>query len=351
MIIKSKIRDYQVDFVDDFTLPLRQHIDENAFIIVDEKIEKLYKKQLDSLVPQERLCIVSATETNKTLSYCQVIIQKLLQNKIRKNSSLIAIGGGVIQDITAFISTVLFRGIDWIFFPTTLLAQADSCIGSKSSINLEGYKNLLGTFYPPLHIYIDLNFISTLPREAIKSGIGEIFHYYLLANESPMHGLRDEYEKLFKSPQLVKKYIQASLKIKQKTIEIDEFDKKERNIFNYGHTFGHAIEAVTNYAINHGQAVTMGMDIANYVSLRLGYINEAVFKSMHDILSKNLPVFNLESDKLDEYCQALSKDKKNIGNTLGCILTHGPGAMEKMYIPLDEKLQNILLDYFRLNKE
>ena len=129
-------------------------------------------------------------------------------------------------------------------------------------------------------------------------------------------------------------------------VEIDEFDKNERNVFNYGHTFGHAIETVSNYLINHGQAVTMGMDIANYVSLQLGYLNASTFEVMHNILAKNLPNFKLSKENIEKYLAALSKDKKNIGNNLGCILTKGPGAMEKLQLPLDEKVKEIILDYF-----
>jgi 3-dehydroquinate synthase len=155
-----------------------------------------------------------------------------------------------------------------------------------------------------------------------------------------------EYESLIKNPKLLKDYIMASLQIKKKTVEKDEFDKNERNLFNYGHTFGHAIETVSGYEINHGQAVTIGMDIANRVSVELGYMDKRTFESMHRILEKNLPIFRLEPNQATDFLQALSKDKKNIGNNLGCILTRGPGHMEKVQIPFDKGLRHIILSYF-----
>ena len=175
--IKSRIKDYGVNFVDDFVPILKQQINEASFMIIDETIMTLYEAKLKSLLSMSQFCTVEATESNKNINYCQDIIKVLIERNIKKNSVLIAVGGGIVQDITAFISSILFRGIDWIFFPSTLLAQADSCIGSKTSINFGGYKNLLGGFYPPSQIYIDLGFLETLPASEIKSGIGEILHF------------------------------------------------------------------------------------------------------------------------------------------------------------------------------
>ena len=346
LLIKSKIKDYELRFVNDFIVPLGDQAGKNCFFIIDEKVWELYGRRLKSLLPEGRVFTVQATEFNKTLDYCQKIIKELIKGNIRKNDNLIAIGGGVIQDITAFISSILFRGTNWIFYPTTLLAQADSCIGGKTSINFDNYKNLLGNFCPPSQIYIDVNFLETLSREAIKSGIGEMLHFFLIAGNDLAKKMMDEYEGFLSSPQSLTNYILASLKVKESVIERDEFDENERKLFNYGHTFGHAIETVSEYKIYHGQAVTMGMDIANYISHNLGYMNEQTFGSMRKILIKNMPDFCVSEDNIDHYLKALSKDKKNIGSDLVCILSRGPGAMQKTQIPLDNKLKEIILSYF-----
>jgi len=344
--IKSRIKDYDVNFVDDFVPILKQQINEASFMIIDETIMTFYEAKLRSLLSQNRYCTVKATEINKNLNYCQDIIKILIERNIRKNSVLIAVGGGIVQDITAFISSILFRGIDWIFYPSTLLAQADSCIGSKTSINFGGYKNLLGNFYPPLNIYIDVRFLDTLPVSEIKSGIGEILHFFMIAKSPLLTRLADYYDELLSSPGLLKEYIIESLNIKKKVVEIDEYDRNERNMFNYGHTFGHAIETVSYYSISHGQAVTMGMDIANFVSLSMEKLGKQDFEYMHKILLKNMPAFHLRVDMMEDYFMALSKDKKNIGANLGCILSGGLGAMQKAQIPINDKLKKIIIEYF-----
>lgn len=156
------------------------------------------------------------TPPGRDLNDIAQVIKSHQGRNIRKNCSLIALGGGILQDITAFVSMVMFRGIEWLFVPTTLLAQADSCIGSKVSINFEMYKNLPGGFYPPCHVLIDPGFLETLPAGEIKSGIGEILHYYLIA-DSPLTGeLMDHYEEHLQAPRKLGKFIQESLGIKKK---------------------------------------------------------------------------------------------------------------------------------------
>ncbi|MCP4690302.1 MAG: iron-containing alcohol dehydrogenase [Desulfobacterales bacterium] len=347
LIIKSRLRDYGVDFIDDVEKTIREgHPEETTFFIIDARMLALYETKFPGVLNGDHTLPVEATEQNKTLDYCQTIIRTLVEKNIRKNCTLVAVGGGVIQDVTAFISSVLYRGVDWIFYPTTLLAQADSCIGSKTSINLGEYKNLLGGFYPPRRIYIDTGFLETLPPSEIKSGIGEILHFYLIADSDLTRELADRYDELVASPQGLKKFLLESLTIKKKVIEVDEFDVGVRNLFNYGHTFGHAIESVSDYGVSHGQAVTMGMDIANWISMNLGDLSRRDFESMHAILAKNMPDFALTDALIGSYLEALSRDKKNIGSDLVCILTSGPGAMKKVRTPLDDDLKNTILSYF-----
>lgn len=346
--IKSKFRDYEVSFVDDFASTLKGYREAGPFLIIDKNVYEKREELIRSIFNTDHVYIIEAIEQNKTMEYCHELLKALIQKNIRKNNILVAIGGGITQDITAFVSSILFRGIEWTFYPTTLLAQADSCIGGKSSINLGEYKNLIGTFYPPSNIFIDMNFLDTLPSEAVKSGIGEMLHFYFIAGSGLSEKLMDNYEKFIDSPKLLREYIFSSLEIKKKVIEIDEFDKNERNLFNYGHTFGHAIESVSGYAVNHGQAVTMGMDIANYVSFRLGYLDESAFKSMRYILSKNIPPFKMDGKGINGYLDALSKDKKNAGRGLTCILAHSYGGVQKVVIPIDERLKCVILDYFRI---
>jgi 3-dehydroquinate synthase len=345
--VKSRLKYYEVRFVDDFRKALISEISDQTFIIIDNNIARIYRDKLKAVLPKGRVLVIRANEQSKSLDSCSRIIKSLISGNIRRNSVIIAIGGGVIQDVAAFISSILFRGIDWIFVPTTLLAQADSCIGGKTSINFEKYKNLIGSFNPPTKIYIDTEFLNTLPANELKSGIGEILHYYLIAGSQLANSLMIDYQRILNSATMLKSYIIGSLLIKKKVIEKDEFDKGIRNLFNYGHTFGHAIETVSDYKINHGQAVTLGMDMANYLSFRLGFLRRAKYEGMHKLLKPNIPGFHLQNSKMADYIKSLSKDKKNINRNLSWIMTNGPGAMKKVQTPLHKKFQKFIEDYFK----
>jgi 3-dehydroquinate synthase len=346
MVIKSLFRTYSVHFIGDFTHSLKSFADKRAFFIVDALLWEIYGEKFNHIIPNERLLIVEASENNKSLDKCQMIIETLVDRKMRRNEQLVALGGGIIQDITAFSASIIYRGIEWSFFPSTLLAQADSCIGSKTSINLAGKKNLIGNFYPPSDVFIDPMFLNSLTVDDIKSGIGEILHYYLYAASPVFDELIRDYAMIIRDRALLMKYILESLKIKKTVIEIDEFDRGERNKFNYGHTFGHAIESITDYTIKHGQAVTVGMDLANYMSMKLGLIGPEVFQLIHKKLSLNFPEFDWNRINIDQYLDFLANDKKNIGDNIGCILANGPGMLIKQQVPLDNHFKEMICAYF-----
>lgn len=347
IIINSRVKEfYTVNFIDDLVKQITKIANEedNVFV-VDEKISKYFATELDCVFKKSRFIIIECKEENKTLEYSQELIRRLIELNIRKNNRLIVIGGGIAQDISCFIASILFRGLDWFFFPTTLLAQCDSCIGSKSSINFDQFKNLLGTFNPPSEIYIYPGFLNTLTENEIKSGIGEMLHYFLSESIEIAKEVSAQYEQILSNRTLLPYFIQHSLRIKKNIIQIDEFDTSIRHIFNYGHTFGHAIEAISQYKIQHGQAISIGMDLANFISMSRGMISEDVFFEMHNILNKNMPKFKFDQSNIEKYILALSKDKKNKGNKLGSILTSGPGKLSKVFLDFDDSLKNLILEY------
>lgn len=347
--VSSKIRgSYSVYFIDNLKKHIASVASGNTIFLIDEKVEELFRDDFQSAIAENRYVLLSANEQNKTMDYAQEVIRKLIQLNVRKDDSLIAIGGGVTQDIVTFIASILFRGVDWKYYPTTLLAQCDSCIGSKSSINFDHYKNLLGTFNPPSEIFIYTSFLSTLTESEIRSGIGEMLHYFFSEGINLAHEVSDRFEQLLNDRSALSYFIENSLRIKKEIIQIDEFDTSIRHIFNYGHTFGHAIEAITDYSIPHGQAISIGMDLANYISYSLDMITIEQFNEMHNILVKNIPVFKFVPNIIPDYFQALSKDKKNKGNKLGCILTRGPGKLEKVFIDIDDNLKTLILNYSTL---
>ena len=205
---------------------------------------------------------------------------------------------------------------------------------------------MLGTFHPPREIYCCTDFLGTLSKDDIKSGIGEILHYYLIDNSRLIEELNNSYDKLIANPSVsLKKFILESLRIKKDMIEKDEFDKDQRRVFNYGHTFGHAIEAISEYEISHGIAVTLGMDLANYISLKMGFIDRETFSALHQSLKNNLPTYRLSEDLLEGYFALLARDKKNIDDSLVCILPYGIGDIRVTKIDNLETTKNLVREY------
>ncbi|EMJ96549.1 AroB-related putative sugar phosphate phospholyase (cyclizing) [Leptospira alstonii] len=345
--IKSSHKNYEVLFTNNIYDVLRGLLEEAAFFAVDSKIYSLYlKDRIDSTVIGKKMFLIEAEEQNKNIESSQKLIESLVANGIKRNSKVVAIGGGITQDIVCFTASILFRGVPWIFIPTTLLAQADSCIGGKSSINFQNVKNLIGTFNPPDKIYIDPVFLNSLTEDDIKSGIGEMYHYYLHSASNLAEDLHSKRQEIFSNRSNLVRFIYESLSIKKKVIEIDEFDRGERRKFNYGHTFGHAIEALTNYGINHGQAVTIGMDLANFLSYRFGLATETDYRLMRTLLKANFPDFQFSNFSIDEYCNLLQKDKKNVNANLTCILSRGMGKLEVYEMELNSENRNLILEYF-----
>lgn len=334
---------YTLDVEDDFLACKEKICSENVFVIIDEKVKSLHFKQFFNPQIEERTWTIHACEENKNISRVIPLIEEMVSKNIKRNYTLLAVGGGVIQDIACFIASILFRGIDWHFFPTTLLAQADSCIGSKSSINLGTIKNTLGTFHPPRMITICPAFLNTLSPIEICSGIGEIIKVHVIDGKQTLNQLSINYENLFTSNEVLQKYIWASLKIKKRFIEKDEFDQGVRNIFNYGHSFGHAIESATSYLVPHGIAVTMGMHIANEFAADQGLIKREEAVSLNRLLRKNFSAFRNTKIDAGTMLDALRKDKKNNDNQLNLILPHGAKLeIKKIGLTLDkQKTENI----------
>ena len=293
MKIKSSIRNYTVEFSNNFIKSIDQIYNDGDIIIFDNI---LYTPELDKY---RCIQLYNVTEQTKDFNNISTIINSII-GKFNKKNKLIAIGGGITQDVVGFISSILFRGVEWIFYPTTLLAQGDSCIGGKTSINFNTYKNQLGNFYPPYKVIVCNEFLDTLTKIDIKSGLGEMLHFFLVSSKA-------DYDFFIKNQHDFKKLTTRCLDIKRSYIEIDEFDKNERLILNYGHTFGHAIEAVTNNEIAHGIAVSVGMDVANFISYKKGYITYELFKRIQKTLSSIY--YDVKLPNIEQLIIALKKDK------------------------------------------
>lgn len=351
LTIKSSIRDYEVFFSRSVYKSLMNELKSDDVVFIDNKVYKYLSEDTQNLITDSRHILIDATEEHKNYTALTPIIEQLIENHFRKNNCLIAIGGGITQDITAFIASMMYRGVEWLFFPTTLLSQADSCIGGKTSINIGRYKNQLGNFYPPHKIFIIPEVLKSLPELDFKSGMGEMLHFYLVSGETDFVFYQQNYEKAFTDEEILMTLIKRNLEIKKSFIERDEFDRGERQLLNYGHSFGHAIESLTNYTIPHGIAVSYGMDMANYISVKLGLIDDAVRQKIKQQLEKIWTDTTIKNISVKDFEKALSRDKKNIGNTYQLILTKGIGNMLKYGIKPNAEFSSWIHEYFETLQE
>ncbi|MGA3007050.1 MAG: AroB-related putative sugar phosphate phospholyase (cyclizing) [Opitutaceae bacterium] len=312
---------------------------ERALWLVDRRFAELYPA-LAEVAPAERTVLVAAGEEQKSFEVLTPIFLELLKRGLKRDGRLVVVGGGVLQDIGCFVATVLFRGIRWELVPTTLLAQADSCIGSKSSINIGSYKNQIGTFYPPHRVLLVPGVLATLPRDEIRSGLGEVIKLQLLAGEAGFRELMEDLRNFAGQPEILGKWVRRSMEVKQPYIEADEFDRGIRNLLNYGHTFGHAYESATHYGIPHGIAVVLGMLTATRLSARLGLVPSAYADELERLLAPWHRPFaeTLRQAPRQAIFSAIKHDKKNTGEAVNCILTHGFGRMEKRKVALEGEL-------------
>jgi len=348
MVIKSHKGQYGVTFCENSAEHLVKNLpEENYHIIIDRRVAELNPpNELLPILEHSSVLQIEALENNKSLEVMPDYVAHLVSKQIRKDDILIAIGGGIIQDITCFLSATLLRGVDWYFYPTTLLAQADSCIGSKSSINCGDSKNLLGTFTPPNRVVVGSNFLKTLDEVDVRSGVGEMLKVHAIAGQDAFDKIAAQYSDLFLDANTMQTFILRSLKIKKEYIEIDEFDKGPRNIFNYGHSLGHAIEAATHFSIPHGIAVTIGLDMANWLSPQIGEGDMQHYSRMHAVLSDNYRSFEKVDIPIDLFMSALAKDKKNIGkDEVTLILPNGDAKIEKGRYLNNEKLKSLCNKY------
>lgn len=311
---------------------------EAAFYLVDRKVAQLFEADFAGLIPTDRCYLIDASEQAKSYEELGPVFCWLLEAKCRRSSNLVVIGGGVLQDIGCFIASVLLRGLRWTLIPTTLLAQCDSCIGSKSSLNINRFKNQLGTFYPPHEVRLAFDFLKTLTTEEIYGGLGEAIKLHLIEGQAAADRLRATLAAAAIEQLPLSSIVWDSLRIKKRFIEEDEFDQGIRNLLNYGHTFAHAFESATRYAIPHGIAVTMGVACATYFSERRGMVPAGSFE---DLLSWTEPYFaqylpTLKQVDLSTVVAGMKQDKKNVGDQVMFVLTRGPGMMAKVALDAQE---------------
>lgn len=323
MTIHSNVRDYAVNFQKSSSFLAGLERFPQRLFVIDENVWKHHGTGCLSTIPPTERMIFPVSEERKTLDSVMEIYDRLMECSAKKNMTLISIGGGVIQDVTGFVASTLYRGLHWIFMPTTLLAQADSCVGSKTSLNYKRFKNLVGTFYPPAEVHIYPPFIKTLGESDFLSGFGEVAKLHIMGGAETTQELVNNLSLIMRRDETaLLRAIRNSLAIKLSYMEGDEFDTGRRNLLNFGHCFGHALETVSNYAVPHGQAVIIGMLFANLAAVRRGWLDRPLAVHLADaLLLKSLSVpLQREYFSPVPILEAMKQDKKRVGDGLVMVL-------------------------------
>jgi 3-dehydroquinate synthase len=308
--INSHPESYNVEFTE-----FNNNFTENEVVLVDTNVKSLYNIQHSKLIE------IEATEENKSIDTVLMVCERLLEYKFDKGYTLIVIGGGILQDIGAFTSKIYKRGVNWKFIPTTLLSQCDSCIGGKTALNFKSFKNQLALFSAPQKVIIDTRFLKTLESKDILSGYGEIVKLFLTGGSYYVDNLN-----IFD----IDTTIYHSLMIKKAIIEHDEFEILERKSLNYGHSFGHVIESLTNYQIPHGEAVMLGIEIINKLFTK----SESISK----ITSNYTSLSKIKNINIEELVTKLSSDKKVMNGIITFVTVTKPGEVIFIDYKIDENL-------------
>ena len=328
IIIKTKEKKYRIEIKSNslnYNLKKIIKSEDKVFILIDEKVSYAIK----NLALSKKIFIlkIKGSEKIKSFKYFEKVSENLLSKGINRDSCIIAIGGGTILDLSGFIASSILRGVKLILFPTTLLSQVDSSIGGKNGINSTHGKNLIGTFYQPDLIIIDPCILFSLSKKQLKSGYAEVLKHALISDFSFFKFLEKNYDKIFNiNLKTLEQIIFKSIKIKSKFVNNDTKEilknNNSRAILNFGHTFGHALEAYYKYnnKFTHGEAISIGMIIASKISYKFGYIKEyELNKIFNHFIDVGLPTKdkNMYSAKI---FKIIKKDKKNLRNDINLIL-------------------------------
>ena len=321
---------------------------DQVLIVTNQTIAPLYLPVLQSVLESKQCDVVLLEdgEQFKDQKSLDIIYDTLIKKTHHRDTTLIALGGGVVGDITGFAASTYQRGVKFVQIPTTLLAQVDASVGGKTAINyLEG-KNIIGSFYQPEAVLIDVNTLSTLPEREFKAGLAEIIKYGLLTGGVFLKQLTESLQQgiTSSSPQLPS-LIESCCRIKVSFVELDEKEAGQRALLNLGHTFAHALESYTNYQYwLHGEAVAIGLYCAALLSMNLGLIDKNLVAQVRKMIEwAGLPYKIPHDFSLDKLKELMKLDKKNKNNSVRFVVINKPGDCYLQDQITEECLHNTLI--------
>lgn len=343
MIIDVNENNYNIEIgtsIDDNLIKYLKKDDKRKLaIITDSNVYEIYKNKIENIFNNFNyfIYVIEPGENSKSFENYKDILEFLYANNFTRSDVVVAYGGGVVGDLSGFVSSSYLRGLDFISVPTTLLSMVDSSIGGKNGINFCEMKNQIGTFYFPKHVHIDLDFLNTLDKRNINNGLAEMFKYSILDDENLFHELDQEFKNID-----IKNAVYKSLQIKLKFVREDERDNGKRQHLNLGHTLAHAIEADSDYNINHGEAVGIGIIKMARIYYKLMNSDRDISKDIVNAFIKHgLPIdYEIDLDKALNY---IKHDKKVRGDYINIILPTSIGNTISKKIRIDN-----LKDYLEL---
>jgi 3-dehydroquinate synthase len=292
---------------------------EKSVIITGPNVYRFYKEDF----PECRVIEIGSGEKVKTLDTIKYIYEKFIEMEVDRSSTVVGIGGGVVCDIVGFVASTFMRGIDFGFVASSILAQVDASVGGKNGVNFSGYKNLVGVFNQPRFVICDINMLRTLPLKEVKCGIAEVVKYAAIKDKKFFEFLEGRSRNILSIDlDVMEEIVYKSVEIKSEIVNRDEKEQSERRKLNFGHTFGHAFERISDFS--HGEAISIGMVISSKLSVEQGLLSSSDGSRIEDLLkSLKLPTELVGSS--EQIKDAIRKDKKRDGKMINFVFLEDIG--------------------------
>ncbi len=328
---------YQIEIRNDFSdlitclLSSGCKKDSKICIVSDSNVAKTYSNQLYELLKNTfsaiGLFVFEAGEARKNTDTVEKLYEQLINDGFDRHDYLVALGGGVVGDLTGFAAATYLRGIEFIQIPTSLLAQVDSSIGGKTGVDFKQYKNMVGAFHQPKLVYMNLSTLQSLPKRQLSSGVAEILKHGLIKDNAYFEWMNEHQEKIYALDlDTLEEMIYRSCNIKCQVVENDPTEKGERALLNFGHTLGHAVEKLSDFQLFHGECVSIGAIAASYLSMKKGNLSAASLSYIEDTFQKFELPLTVSGQSADEILKTSKSDKKMKAGKINFILLKDLGS-------------------------
>ncbi len=318
-----------------------------AALISDEQVYGLYGKEIEDILDEMGIScsvfVFAAGEESKNLDTVRDAYEFLIKNRFERRDVCIALGGGVVGDLTGFTAATYLRGISFIQIPTTLLAQTDSSIGGKTGVDFKHFKNMVGAFHQPLLCYMNMSTLKTLDRRQFLSGLGEVIKASLIKDEGFYNWIRSHFAEIDSlEHDALEEMIYRACVIKRDIVQRDPTEKGERALLNFGHTLGHAVEKCAGFSFFHGECVVLGMIAALYISMKRGYITETEYDEAYELFRSFGYTMKIGGLSKEEVIDAVRSDKKAEAGIVKFILSERIGSAVIVRDVTDQEMEEAL---------